>query len=61
MPKNHRDHVHTVKRYLRAGAFDPSPTLATSIRAIKARLSRARRFDRRISLGEALLAHLAGE
>jgi len=61
MPKNPRNHIPTVKRYLRAGALDPSPTLATSIRAIKVRLARARRLDRRISPEETLLAHLAGE
>jgi hypothetical protein len=61
MPKNHRDPIQTVKGFLRTGRIDSSPTLATSIRSIKARLSRGRRVDRRIALGDALLAHLAGE
>ncbi len=61
MPKNDRDPIQTVKAFLRTGKSETSPTLALSIRAIRIRLSRARRFDRRISLSDALLAHLAGE
>ena len=61
MPKTDRDPIHAVKAFLRTGKSESSPTLATSIRAIKARLTRARRVDRRISLSDALLSHLAGE
>jgi hypothetical protein len=61
MPKIDRDPVQALKRCLRSGKAEASPTLADSIRAIKGRLSRARRVDRRISLSDALLAYLAGE
>jgi hypothetical protein len=61
MRKIHRDPIQAVKQFLRTGKSEASPTLARSIRSIKARLARSRRADRRISLSDALLAHLAGE
>jgi len=61
MPKCDRDPVHAVKKFLRTGKSEPSPTLDESIRAIQTRLARAREVDPRIDLSDALLAHLAGE
>jgi len=61
MPKNDRDPIRAVKEFLRTGNCEPSPTLAGSIRAVRARLARARKVDRRISLSDSLLAHLAGK
>jgi hypothetical protein len=61
MPRIDRDPIHALKAFLRTGKSESAPTLAESIRTIKARLARARKVNRRISLSEALLAHLAGE